>query len=279
MMSIATLGVAAAGVTFVLMSGGLDLSLESVMACSSVAIGLALATYKLPDGVALPLAVVVGMAIGALNGGISVWGRINPIITTLATLAVFKGVAQVTSGNGLIAITLEQGSYLRLIGFGSVLGVPFPFIIMLAVYILLWFVLSRTVFGRNLYAVGGNPTGARLVGINVPHYRFLVFVIMGACAGLASLMISARAQVGWANAGVGYLFTAITAVILGGTSLAGGRGSAWGTLMAVLLLGTLTNGLNLMQVHPYWQGVAAGALLLLAVGLDLLRSRYLTQRK
>jgi ribose transport system permease protein len=139
----------------------------------------------------------------------------------------------------------------------------------------LWFVLKQTTFGRNVYAAGGNPQGANLVGLYVPRYRFLAFVIMGAAAGFSSVLISARALNGWAGAGQGFLFGAITAVVLGGTSLAGGRGGAWQTLLAVLLLGTLTNGLNLLQVHPYWQGVASGALLLLAVGVELVRNRYL----
>lgn len=273
--SISTLGLTAAGVTLVLLVGMLDLSTEAILATASVLLGFLMTSLGLPALLGILGAIAVGAGIGVINGLVTVRFKINPIITTLATLAIFTGVAQVTSGMRQIPIDAPKGSLLWSFGFGSMLGIPVQVLVVFLVYVLLWFVLKYTSFGRNVYAVGGNPQGANMVGLNVPRYRFLAFVIMGAAAGLSSVLISARALNGWAGAGQGFLFGAITAVVLGGTSLTGGRGGAWQTLLAVLLLGTLTNGLNLLQVHPYWQGVASGALLLLAVGVELVRNRYI----
>ncbi len=276
--SISTLGLTAAGVTLILLVGMLDVSTEAVLATSSVVLAFLITTIGLPPLVGIVGAIAVGCGIGVINGLISVRFRINPIITTLATLAIFTGVAQFASGMKQIVIDAPRGSLLWTFGFGSLFGIPVQVLVVVFVYVLLWFVLRYTRFGRNIYVVGGNPQGANLIGLNVAKYRFIAFVIMGATAGIASVLISARALNGWAGAGQGYLFGAITAVVLGGTSLTGGRGGAWETLLAVLLLGTLTNGLNLLQVHPYWQGVASGALLLLAVSVELLRNRYLRRR-
>lgn len=276
--SISTLGLVSAGVTLILLVGMLDVSTEAVLAMSSVVLGFLLAKLGMPASIGILGAIAVGAGIGAINGLITVRFKINPVITTLATLAIFTGVAQVASGMKQILIDAPKGSLFWYFGFGSVFGIPIQVLVVLAVYVALWFVLGYTAFGRNIYAVGGNPAAANMLGLNVGKYRFLAFVINGAMAGLASVLISARALNGWPGAGQGYLFGAITAVVLGGTSLAGGRGGAWQTLLAVLLLGTLTNGLNLLQVHPYWQGVAAGVLLLLAVGVELLRNRFIRKR-
>ena len=276
--SISTLGLVAAGVTFILLVGMLDVSTEAVLAMSSVVLGFMMAKLGLPAIIGIFGAIAVGAGIGAINGLVSVRFKINPIITTLATLAIFTGVAQVTSDLKQFLLDAPRGTLLWQFGFGSVFRIPIQLLVVLAVYVLLWFVLQHTHFGRNVYAVGGNPAAANMLGINVGKYRFLAFVINGAAAGLASVLISARALNGWSGAGQGYLFGAITAVVLGGTSLAGGRGGAWQTLLAVLLLGTLTNGLNLLQVHPYWQGVASGVLLLLAVGVELIRNRLTRKR-
>jgi ribose transport system permease protein len=273
--SISTLGLTAAGVTLILLVGMLDVSTEAILATSSVVLAFLMTTQRLPAIVAILGAIAAGCGIGTINGLISVRFKINPIITTLATLAIFTGVTQFASGMKQIPIDAPRGSLLWAFGFGSLFGIPVQVLVVLFVYALLWFVLQYTRFGRNVYAVGGNPQSANLLGLNVAKYRFLAFVIMGAAAGMAGVLISARALNGWAGAGQGYLFGAITAVVLGGTSLAGGKGGAWQTLLAVLLLGTLTNGLNLLQVHPYWQGVASGALLLLAMGAELLRNRYM----
>ena len=276
--SISTLGLVAAGVTLIILVGMLDVSTEAVLAMSSVALGFLMAKLGLPAIIGIAGAIAVGAGIGAINGLVSVRFKINPIITTLATLAIITGVAQVTSDMKQILIDAPRGTLLWYFGFGSVFRVPIQLLVVLAVYVVLWFVLQHTRFGRNVYAVGGNPAAANMLGINVGKYRFLAFVFNGAAAGLASVLISARALNGWAGAGQGFLFGAITAVVLGGTSLAGGRGGAWQTLLAVLLLGTLTNGLNLLQVHPYWQGVASGVLLLLAVGVELIRNHVTRKR-
>jgi ribose transport system permease protein len=276
--SISTLGLVAAGVTLMTLVGMLDVSTEAVLAMSSVVLGFLMAKLGLPALVGIVGAIAVGGGIGAINGLVTVRFKINPVITTLATLAVFTGVAQVTSGMRQILLDAPRGTLLWYFGFGTFIGIPIQVLVVLAVYVLFWFVLQHTPFGRNVYAVGGNPAAATMLGLNVPKYRFLAFVINGATAGLASVLISARALNGWPGAGQGYLFGAITAVVLGGTSLAGGKGGAWQTLLAVLLLGTLTNGLNLLQVHPYWQGVASGVLLLLAVGVELLRNRLVGKK-
>jgi ribose transport system permease protein len=276
--SISTLGLVSAGVTLILLVGMLDVSTEAVLAMSSVVLGFLMAKLGLPAVVGILGAIAVGAGIGVINGLITVRFKINAVITTLATLAIFTGVAQVTSGMKQILIDAPRGTLLWYFGFGTLVGIPIQVLVMLAVFVLLWFVLQHTSFGRNIYAVGGNPIAANMLGLNVGRYRFLAFVINGGMAGLASVLISARALNGWPGAGQGFLFGAITAVVLGGTSLAGGRGGAWQTLLAVLLLGTLTNGLNLLQVHPYWQGVASGVLLLLAVGVELLRNRLTRKR-
>ena len=277
--SVATLGLVAAGVTLIVLVGLLDLSTEAVLATASVVLGFLMSKLGLPAVVGIAGAILTGALIGTINGIISVRLKINAVITTLATLAIFTGVAQFASGMRQISIDAPRGSLLWNFGFGSIVGVPIQVLVVVLVYAGLWFVLKYTHFGRNIYAVGGNPNAANMVGLDVSRYRFWAFVINGAAAGLASVLISARALNGWASAGQGFLFGAITAVVLGGTSLSGGRGGAWQTLLAVLLLGTLTNGLNLLQVHPYWQGVASGVLLLVAVAIELLRNHYIRSRE
>ena len=277
--SISTLGLTAAGVTLVLLVGQLDLSTEAVLAMASVVLGYMMTKMGLPAILGIGGAIAVGALIGVINGIITVRFKINAVVATLATLAIFTGVAQVVSDMQQISIDAPRGSLLWTFGFGQIAGIPVQVLVTVVVYVMLWFVLTYTRFGRNIYAVGGNPAAANMVGLNVGHYRFIAFVINGAMAGLASVLISARALNGWASAGQGFLFSAITAVVLGGTALTGGRGGAWQTLLAVLLLGTLTNGLNLLQVHPYWQGVASGVLLLVAAGIELLRNRLIKKEE
>ena len=259
----------AAGMTVVILTAGIDLSVGSIVAASGVATVLLL-NGRVPTAIAALVAILVGAFIGLINGAIIAYLALPAFIVTLGALTYTRGIAYSMHG-GPVQIAGKSG--IESIGNGSIGGIPMPVFIMIFVYWFFWFLLERTKFGRHVYAVGGNPQAARLSGINVKKVLMSVYVISGVTAGLAGLMFASRVRSGQVTAGVGYELDAITAVILGGTSLFGGRGRIFGTLVGALLIGVLSNGLVLLGVPIYTQLMIKGAVIILAVAIDTLRSK------
>lgn len=261
--------VVASGMTVVILTAGIDLSVGSIVAASGVATVLLL-NGGVPTAIAALVAILMGAFIGLINGAIIAYLALPAFIVTLGALTYTRGIAYSMHG-GPVQIAGKSG--IESIGNGSIGGIPMPVFIMIFVYWLFWFLLERTKFGRHVYAVGGNPQAARLSGINVKKVLMSVYVISGITAGLAGLMFASRVRSGQVTAGVGYELDAITAVILGGTSLFGGRGRIFGTLIGALLIGVLSNGLVLLGVPIYTQLMIKGAVIILAVAIDTLRSK------
>jgi len=260
----AAVGVIAAGMTAVILTGGIDLSVGSVAAISGVTCAAILVQGGLSFRMAFFLAVAAGIASGAaaglINGLITTRMRIPPFVATLAMLTIARGVALHATGARTISGLPEE--------FGVMGGGILPVVVMAAVYLGGWILLCHTVRGREIYAVGGNAAAARLSGIDIKRVLTAVYLLSGTLAGLAGVMIAGRLNSGYPNAGMLYELDAIAAVVVGGTSLMGGRGSIWGTLAGALVIGELNNGLNLLHVEYYSQKIVVGLVLIVAACLD-----------
>ncbi|TNC72178.1 ABC transporter permease [Rubellimicrobium roseum] len=271
-------GILAIGMTFVILARGIDLSVGSVVALAGI-VAASLATTSstamvaggpYPAALAILVGLAVGAACGAVNGAIVARFNVPSFVVTLAMLSAARGLALLYA-EGRPVPALTEG--FRAMGTGSVLGVPMPVVIFAGVFLVAWWVLNQSRFGRQVYAVGGNPHAATVSGISVPFVRLSVFVISGALAGLAGMMLAARTGSALTQAGIAYELDAIAAVVIGGTSLAGGVGRVTGTLIGALLIGVMNNGLDLMGVESYYQQVIKGVLIVAAVMLDQSRSR------
>lgn len=261
----AMLGVVSVGMTFVILTGGIDLSVGSVLSFCSVA-----AAMMFDNGQGYPLPVVLfttlalGTAIGAINGGIIVWRGVAPFIVTLAMMAIAVGGAlTIADGRPIGGI---QGTYAWL-GAGRIGPVPVPVVIMIVTFLIGAFVLRLTPYGRSIYAIGGNEQAARLSGIAVSRVKLIAYSISGFCAALGAIIFTARVTVGDPWAGRNLELDAIAAVVIGGTSLFGGIGTIWGTFLGLLIISMINNLLNLMNVSPYSQGIAKGLIILIAITL------------
>jgi len=276
--TIAIVGITAIGMTIVLISGGVDLSVGSVAALVGVVTSLLWSQQHIPLGISAVLAVLLGGLVGLINGLIVSYLKISPLITTLATFSIIRGAAFVLSEGQTNQLSNEAFNFM---GRGSILGIPFSLLVMLFLYIFFMFVLSYTVFGRNLYAIGGSAEASRLAGIRVAPSLLAVYTLSGLLAALAGIFNVSQLASSAPRAATGLEFTVITAVVLGGTSLAGGKGTLIGTLIGVIILRVLNNGLVLMEVSSFYQEVARGAMLILAVGADQIRikANQLWQRR
>ncbi|MCL4251011.1 MAG: ABC transporter permease [Anaerolineae bacterium] len=266
--TIAIVGITAIGMTLVLITGGVDISVGSVAALSGVVTSLLWLEHGIPLGVSTVLGILAGALVGLLNGAIVTYLKINPLITTLATFSIIRGLAFVLSEGQTNLLSNEAFNF---IGRGTVAGIPFSLLVMLALYLVFGFILRYTAFGRNLYAIGGSPQASRLAGIAVTRHLLIVYIISGLLAAFSGIINVSQLASSAPRAAVGLEFTVITAVVLGGTSLAGGKGTLIGTLIGVIILRTLDNGLVLMQVSSFYQDVARGFVLILAVGFDQIR--------
>ena len=260
-------GLIAFGMTFVILLGAIDLSVGSVLAFSS-AVMASLVVGGTPYAVALLVAVLVGAALGMMNGLVITYGKVAPFIVTLATMTVFRGATFIFTDGVPISGISRNDNLFQFIGRESVLGIPFPVIMMLVVFLLLFVLLHKTAFGRKVYAVGGNEKAANIVGVKINKIKILVFTLSGALAALAGVIITSRLGSAQPNAGLSYELDAIAAVVLGGTSLSGGKGRMFGTFIGILIIGVLNNGLNILGVSSFYQEVAKGAVILIAVLLD-----------
>ncbi|MCB1500032.1 MAG: ABC transporter permease [Bauldia sp.] len=264
---IAIVGIVAVGETIVIIAGGFDLSVGSTMAAAGMAAAW-LIGLGIPLPVAFAAAIAIGIAVGLANGAIISYGRINPLIATLATLAIVRGLSYVISGGRELVVSDPA---FQAFGVGSVAGIPYIVILLVATFALFAWLMPRTRFGRYAYAIGSSAKAAQRAGVPVKQWRIAYYVTSGALAALAGLVFVARTGNAQPSAALGIELDVITAVILGGTSLSGGRGRIWGTFVGLLLLGVVNNGLILAGVPAFWQQVVKGVILLLAVLYDEIR--------
>lgn len=257
--------IVAAGMTAVIITGGIDLSVGSTIALAGCA--ALLVAGPAGDVVGMAAGIVVGGLVGLGNGALVAWGRVPPFITTLATMTIVRGAALVlTNGEPIVK---AEGPYLWL-GQASIGPVPVPILLMVLVLLGTHWLLARTRWGIYVYAVGGNAEAARLAGISLAGVQILVYVLGSVLAALAGLVLAARLSSAQPNTGVGFELDAIAAVVLGGTSLMGGEGGIWGTTVGAFIIGVLNNGFNLLDVSPFYQLIAKGTVIVLAVLVDQL---------
>jgi ribose transport system permease protein/L-arabinose transport system permease protein len=269
-LAVTLLGLVSMGQTVVIVAGGLDISVGSIVGLASVTAALAVeATGSASAGVAG--AIAIGALAGAFNGLVITVGKINPVITTLATLSVFQGIGfLVTNGT---AVSVSNVAFNN-IGSGSIWIVPIPIAILIVTVAFVLIFLRYTDIGRNIYAIGGNPVAARLAGISLDRYKLGIYTLSGLIAGIAAIILTSRTTSGQpASGSVGLELASITAAVLGGCALTGGKGTVVGTFLGVLILGELGNGLILLNVPTFYQLVARGALLLIAVLVQEFRAR------
>lgn len=256
--------IVAAGMTFVILTFGIDLSVGSLLAFSgAIMAGLLSAGHPLLLGIGAGL--LVGALLGLVNGLIITKGGVQPFIATLGMLTIARGMTLVyTDGR---PITGLPDAFVWL-GAGEIARIPVPVVIMAAVFAASYVILTQTVLGRYVYAIGGNEEAARLSGVNVTFYKTAAYVISGVLSALSAVILTARLNSAQPTAGSGYELDAIAAVVLGGTTLAGGEGGILGTLLGAFIIGVLNNGLNLLNVSAFYQQVVKGVVILLAVLLD-----------
>lgn len=263
---IAVNGLLAIGETFVILTGGIDLSNASAVGLA----GVLMASFATTDGLSDPwLGIAIGLAgglvFGLVNGLLVSRLKLDSFVVTLGTLAMGQGITFVYSGGQPIG---DLPNIISQLGSGTVLGIPIPGIIFLVLFVIGWFVLKNTLFGRHVYATGGNEQAARLSGVNVATVKTYVYVISSVLAALGGIILAGRVDAGLPQSGQNYELNAIAAAVIGGVSLQGGRGSIWGTLVGVFLLGVISNGLDLLNVSPYYHSVVEGAIIILAVLID-----------
>jgi len=262
--------VIAAGMTFVIISGGIDLSVGSLVALA----GVVLATL-LHAGVPVPIAIAaalgIGFAFGLFNGAAITWGRLPPFIATLGMMSVARGCALLFT-DGRPVSGFDPG--FRSFATTRIAGIPAPVLVTIGVYLVAWFVLSKTRFGRYVYAIGGNEEATRLSGVNVRMHKMCVYGVSGLASAVAAVLLTSRLNSAQPIAGMMYELDAIAATVIGGTSLMGGDGGLSGTLIGALIMGVLRNGLNLLGVSSFVQQIVIGLVIVFAVLVDnALKSR------
>ncbi len=264
------MGILAIGQTIVIIAAGIDLAVGSVMALTGCIIAVSIIHAGVPPAVAVLIGIACGTVTGSLIGFIITKVKVQDFIATLGSLTMIQGFALLTSG-GLPITGLPKG--LLFIGNGSIGRIPIAFIVFLLVAILGWVLLKHTTFGRNVYALGGNREAAWVSGIHVDRTKMLVYAFSGFCASIASIVMLGRLNSANALMGEGMELLSISAVVLGGTSLFGGAGSIGGTLIGVITMATLSNGLNFLDVSAFWQKVILGAVIIAVVAIDTLRRK------
>jgi len=255
------------GMMVVILTGGIDLSVGSVLALSAVVTGSLIRTSA-PVMPVIP-AIIIGLGVGALcglfNGFVITRGKLAPFIVTMVMQTAARGITQLyTKGRPMTGL----GEKFSFIGSGYALGIPIPIYILAAIVAMTFFILNKTKIGRYLYAVGGNEPAAKASGIKVERIKLFAYTFTGIMSAIVGIMMSARLNSATPVLGVGYEQDAIAAAVIGGTSMEGGRGKVMGTLIGALIIGTITNGLDILNVSPYWQQIIKGAIILIAVLLD-----------
>jgi len=265
----------ATGMTLIVLSGGIDLSVGSVLAlCGAIAAGLLKNGLKIPSadlfigftilGVVLA-GILIGAVLGFFNGLVITKFKVPPFVATLAMLTIARGFTMLYTKGQPIS---NLGSDFAVIGTGWWLGIPVPVWIAAVVVLFAAFITQQTKLGRYIYAIGGNETAAKFSGINITKVKITVYAMAGALAAIGGIIVTSRLDSAQPNAGTSYELDAIAAVVIGGTSLSGGKGTVWGTVMGAIIIGVLNNGLVLLNVSPFWQQVVKGGVILLAVIID-----------
>ena len=285
---ISVVGLIAIGVTMVIITTGIDLSSGSVLALAAV---IAASLAQQPDwhdakypGLVVPVivpivaALAIGLLCGVINGGLIARFKIPPFIATLGMMTIARGFALIYSNRPVSGLTdtynfIGQGEILKVIPISPPLGIPIPVIILAVVAIGAHVMLNNTRFGRHIYAIGGNEQAALISGLNVGRIKIGVYTIAGVLSGLAGLVLSSRIGSGQAGLAVGYELDAIASAVIGGTSLSGGVGTIWGTMIGALIIGVLNNGLDLLNVSAYWQTIVKGSIIVAAVIIDERKNR------
>ena len=274
LLATAVTGVLAVGTTFVIITGGIDLSIGTVMTFSAVTAGVFITSWKLPIVIGVIAALAAGALWGFINGTAIAKMKIPPFIATLGVMMITKGLSLVVSGTKPIYFTDPRTSRIfSKISMGSVLGIPNAVLIFFGVAIIAGLILSKTVFGRYNFAIGSNEEAARLSGINVDGWKIAIYTLGGLFAGIAGVMMASRLNSAQPALGAGYEMDAIAATVIGGTSLSGGEGTILGTVIGAFIMTILTNGLRMLSVPQEWQTVVTGLILVLAVYMDIIRRR------
>lgn len=258
----------AVGMTLVILTAGIDLSVGSVLALCG-ALAATMVAMELPIALVVPLTLGAGSLLGGISGLIIAKGKVQAFIATLVTMTALRGVTMVYTEGRPISTGFSEGSdHFAWLGTGYLLGLPVPIWLMAIVFLLAWYLLNHTRLGRYIYALGGNESATRLSGINVARVKLAVYGLCGMLSALAGLIVTSRLSSAQPTAGMGYELDAIAAVVLGGTSLMGGKGRIMGTLIGALIIGFLNNALNLLDVSSYYQMIAKASVILLAVMVD-----------
>jgi len=255
------------GMTFVILTGGIDLSVGSILALSS-ALTAGLLGSGMPVTLAILISLILGCILGMMNGLLISYGKLAPFIVTLATMTIFRGATLVYTNGNPITKGLSDTFLFQFLGQGYIVGIPFPVIIMFIVFIVLYVLLHKTAFGKSVYAIGGNEKAAYISGVKLNKVKIIIYSISGIMASISGLIITSRLSSAQPTAGASYEMDAIAAVVLGGTSLSGGKGRILGTLIGALIIGVLNNGLNIIGVSTFWQQVVKGVVILIAVLID-----------
>jgi ribose transport system permease protein len=266
-------GLLATGVTFVIITAGIDLSIGTGTAFASVAMGIVAVNLGLPLWLGLIAGLVAGGGVGLINGALIAKLKLPPFIATLGMMYVTIGMAQVLSDVHPIYFTDPQPALNGIFMGSPIAGIPNTVWVMFGGAIVAWILLNKTVFGRYTFALGSNEEAARLSGVNVDRWKALVYVVCGVFVGLAGIVLSARSSSAQPSQGQGYELDAIAAAVIGGTSLAGGEGSIVGTMIGAFLISTLRTGLSVDNVPQQWQYVITGLVVIGAVWLDIQRRR------
>ena len=262
---IAVNGILAFGVTFVIISGGIDLSIGSILVVSGVVAALFAQAETGNLGLSILLSLLVGTLIGTLNGLITVFSKVPPFIVTLGSMTMGRGLALLISDGKPVSNLLDSFNYL---GNEALFGIPISILILVLTFFISTYILDQSIWGRYIKAIGGNEFAAFVSGISVNKIKCLVYSLSGLFAAVASILLTSRINTGQPNAGLGFELDAIAAVIIGGTSTKGGKGSMIGTLLGVIFIGIINNGLDLLNVSAYWQQLLMGGIIILAVLFD-----------
>jgi ribose transport system permease protein len=259
-------GISAVGLMFVMIAGGIDLSIGSQIVFTNVLLAIMMVDWKLPTGLAIPLILLVGTGLGAVNGFLCIKLKIHPLIITLGTSAIFKGFGYIINHSRNI---MGFPDSFRWFGQGYVLGVPVPIIVMVVVALIGSFILTRTYFGRQVFALGGNEEAARLAGVNTDRMKVILFMICGFISAITAVLLLSRVFAGQTITGQGTEFDCLTAALLGGVSFKGGEGTIFGLMVGIVIIGVLNNAMQLASFPDFSQTVVKGAVLLIAVAFDV----------
>ncbi len=259
-------GISAVGLMFVMISGGIDLSIGSQIVFNNVLLAIMMVDWKLDPAVAIPLILLVGTGLGAINGFLCIKLNIHPLIITLGTAAIFKGMGYIINQSRNI---MGFPDSFRWFGQGYVWGIPVPVIVMIVVAMIGAFILTKTYFGRQIFALGGNEEAARLAGVNIKRMKVLLFMICGFVSSITTVLLLSRVFAGQTITGQGLEFDCLTAALLGGVSFKGGEGSIFGLMVGMLIIGVLNNAMQLATFPDFSQTVVKGAVLLIAVAFDV----------